>query len=333
MGAEILAWMDDFAKAGKLVNDPGNPGKAYLVAKSLAGIACPTDGAKATLSGIRKRDSERMREMVELLERAFDACGVATGLDAATICRGIAERTGSPLETVVLQERHLAQAFQERLFEQTDPDDWKGVLERLLGTSFKCEPNDPIGVQGDIRTHLMKAGKPAYVEEKFIDCDEAVRLVLDLGGLPCYTAVADGIKPTTPFEATPETLIENVKSKGIWVTELIPNRNDAQVLEEYALKMRAAGLVVSAGTEHNTLDRIPMRPACLKGAPIPDSVAEIFWEGACVVAGHQAAVLAGRPGYLDADGAPNSEYKDAETRIAAFRAIGEAAVASVRAAV
>lgn len=332
MGAEILAWMDDFSKQGMLVNDPGNPGKAYLVAKSLARIACPTEGAKTTLSGIRRRDTERMRAMVKLLESVFVEHGVTTGLDAATICRSIAERTGSPLETVVLQERHAAQAFQERLFEEIGPDVRESVLEGLFGTSPKCDPNDPVGVQAEIRTHLMKAGKPAYVEEKFIDFDEAVRLVLDLGGLPCYTAVADGIKPITPFEATPEKLIENLRIKGIWVTELIPNRNDPRVLKEYALKMRSAGLVVSAGTEHNTLDRIPMRPACLKGAPIPDSVAEIFWESACVVAGHQASVLAGRPGYLGADGRPNVEYNDPETRIAAFRAAGEVAVARTRAA-
>jgi hypothetical protein len=200
-----------------------------------------------------------------------------------------------------------------------------------LGTSLNCDPSDAAAVQGEIRTHLIKAGKPAYVEEKFIAFDAARRLVLDLGGLPCYTAVADGIKPITPFESTAETLIENVQAKGIWVTEFIPNRNEPAILEEYVPKMRAAGLVVSAGTEHNTLDRIPMIPACKKGAPVPDAIAEVFWEGACVVAGHQAAVLLGHPGYLDDDGSPNVEYKDSERRIAAFREIGEQVIARARA--
>ena len=55
--------------------------------------------------------------------------------------------------------------------------------------------------------------------------------------------------------------------------------------------MRAAGLVVTAGTEHNTLDLLPIEPACLKAAPVPDEVKEIFWEGACVVAAHQFLTL------------------------------------------
>lgn len=333
MGAEILTWMDDFAHRGMLVNDPGNPGKAYLVAKSLARLAEPSPSAGATLDAIRRRDSERMRSMVGLLESVFQRHGVATGLDAEAVCMRVAARHGVPRGTVVLQERHVAQAFQERLFEETGDGDRKAMLERLLGVSPKCEPTDPIGVQAEIRTHLMKAGKPAYVEEKFIKFEDAVRLVLDLGGLPCYTAVADGIKPITPFESTPEKLIENIQAKGIWVTEFIPNRNEAQVLEEYVLKMRRAGLVVSSGTEHNTLDRIPMRPACLRGAAIPESVSRVFWEGACVVAGHQAAVLGGRPGYLGADGRPNVEYNDREKRIAAYRAFGETAIAQARACV
>jgi hypothetical protein len=371
MGAEILSWMEDLAQTGTLINDPGNPGKAYLVAKSLALLANPSTRAQETLDGIRSRDAERMSLMVDLLEGVFNAAGVPTGLDAAKVIARVAKRHGVDPATVVLQERHAAQAFQERLFEETTPEQRPDILRRVLsggsqdaeggsenqrsrGPSRESAPYlnpevqirgrsvskanaeggsdaSPVKVQAEIRTHLMKAGKPAYVAEKFIDYDDALRLVLDLGGLPCYTAIVDGIKPITPFEATPETLIENIKAKGIWVTEFIPNRNDVGIMEEYVLKMRAAGLVVSAGTEHNTLDKISLQPVCAGKAPVPDNVAKIFWEGACVVVGHQAAVLAGRPGYLDDSGKPNPVYKDVEARIAAFKTVGEAAIAQARA--
>ena len=39
-------------------------------------------------------------------------------------------------------------------------------------------------------------------------------------------------------------------------TELLP------VLERYVTAMRGAGILVTAGTEHNTLDLIPIEPAC-----------------------------------------------------------------------
>ena len=46
-------------------------------------------------------------------------------------------------------------------------------------------------------------------------------------------------------------------------------------------------------------DLIPILPSCVGGQPIPEDVAAIFNEGACVVAAHQARVGQGRPGYVD----------------------------------
>ena len=42
------------------------------------------------------------------------------------------------------------------------------------------------------------------------------------------------------------------------------------MLARYVRAMREAGLFVTAGTEHNTLDLLPIEPTCLDGAPIPD---------------------------------------------------------------
>ena len=72
--------------------------------------------------------------------------------------------------------------------------------------------------------------------------------------------------------------------------------------------MRAAGLAVTAGTEHNTLDLIPFDPFC-KDGDVPASVREIFWEGACVVAAHQFLSLHGECGYVDADGRPECRLR------------------------
>jgi hypothetical protein len=83
---------------------------------------------------------------------------------------------------------------------------------------------------------------------------------------------------------------------------------------------------VTAGTEHNTLDLIPLDPACVKEIPVPDDVREIFWEGACVVAAHQFLTLHGECGYVDTQGQPNPKYRDAATRIAAFKSLGAAVI-------
>jgi hypothetical protein len=110
------------------------------------------------------------------------------------------------------------------------------------------------------------------------------------------------------------------------MAELIPVRNTPEVLLRYVKAMRAAGIAVVGGTEHNTLDLIPLEPTCVKGIPIPEEVKAIFWEGACVIAAHQHLVGMGEEGFVDASGRPNAKYANADQRIKAFAAMGEKVV-------
>jgi len=107
------------------------------------------------------------------------------------------------------------------------------------------------------------------------------------------------------------------------MAEMIPVRNTPEVLLKYVKSMRAAGIAVVGGTEHNTLDLIPLEPTCVKGASIPDEVKAIFWEGACVIAAHQHLAAKGEEGFVDASGRPNAKYASADERIRAFAAMGE----------
>lgn len=225
---------------------------------------------------------------------------------------------------VCLQERHVCQAFQELFFEKVGEAGRLGKLTEVLGTESKAKsPEDHVAIQGDIRSHLMKAGKPAFVEEKFLNFDEAFRLILELGGIPCYPTLADGTNPICPFETPVEDLIGRLKERNIWSAELIPIRNEPEVLVEYVKAIRGAGLFITGGTEHNTLDLIGVEPTCLRCEPVPDEIKEIFWEGACVVAAHQFLRLNGQPGFVDKNGTPNPDFADAESRIQAFAALGK----------
>jgi hypothetical protein len=208
----------------------------------------------------------------------------------------VVRRHGVNAEWVVLQERHIAMAFQQELFEKYGVDERSQKLAQVFGIPPK-DPESTVGVQNELRSYLMKAGKPCYAEERFISVEEALDLIRNLGGIPCYPTLADGASPVCGYEATPKLLIDNLKSAGIRVAEFIPGRNDPEVLSGYAVKMRASGIVVGAGTEHNTLDRIPIEPKCSGGRPIPDDCQAIFWEAACVFAAHQHRILNGRPGF------------------------------------
>ena len=302
-GLEIICLIDDLVRAGVKINDPGNPGKMYICGKGITRFL-PLEGEAARLlQTIRDNDGARMAAVTEKLAATFAGAGLDTGLDAGAVRARIVARHGSPKETVYLQERHVAQAFQEVLFDRLPEEARAALLQRAYGVPPKSGPGDAVATQNEIRSQLLKAGKPAYVPETFVDFSHARALILALGGIPCYPALADGVSPITQYEESPERLIADLKARGVVCAEFIPLRNTPAVLERYVRALRAAGLFVTAGTEHNTLDLLPIAPTCLDGAPIPDDIQDIFWEGTCVVAAHQYLTMTGRPGFVDAQGA------------------------------
>jgi hypothetical protein len=325
-GLEIIALIEDLARDGIKLNDPGNPGKMYICGKGITRFDPMSAEAAGLLAVIRDKDSARMERMTARLTEVFAAAGLETGLDAEAVKAQVVRRHGCPLRTVYLQERHVAQAFQEALFAQKAGEERREVLERAFDAPLKADPTDAGAVQDAIRSHLMKAGKPAYVEETFVGFDHAYRLILALGGIPCYPTLADGASPICPYEDPVEALIARIQAQGIHCAEFIPIRNSPEVLTRYVRAMRRAGLAVTAGTEHNTRNLLPLAPTCVQGQPIPEEIQEIFWEGACVVAAHQYLTLHGRPGFVDSQGQPNPAYDSDEARIAAFRALGAAVI-------
>lgn len=321
-GLEIIALVDELVQGDVRVNDPGNPGKYYLCGKGISRFAPMDDEAQKLLQTIRDNDSQRMAAMASRLAQVFSKAGVDTGLDADAVKARVARRHECAVGSVYLQERHLAQAFQEALFEQVPADARAAVLERAYGVPAKAPLDDAVGVQNDIRSFLMKAGKPAFAPDTFVDFGHARRLVLALGGLLCYPMLADGTVPLTGYEADLNALVADLRTRGVLGVELIPPRNSPEALLHIVPALRAAGLFVTAGTEHNTLDLIPLTPRCFGDVPVPETVQAIFWEGACVLAAHQTLGMQGKPAFADAQGVPNPAYDTPDARIRAFATQG-----------
>jgi len=326
-GLEFITVVDDLRDAGVKVNDPGNPGRMYLCGKGVDPFSEPSAVAAGIASSARTANVARARAMARLLRDHFAAAGLATSLDDDAIVADVAERAGVPEAWVVLQERHMAMAFQEALFLQVAPERRAAILTLAYGTAPSAPVEDAVAVQGEIRSRLMKAGCPAFVAESALGFDDAVRLVLESDGIPAYPTLADGTSPVCPFEASPDDLAVELNARGIHLAELIPGRNAPQVVDAYVAAFRAAGIAVTAGTEHNTLDTIPFDPACRGGVPLSDAARAAFWEGACVVVAHQYLRRSGRPGFVDRDGIPNSAFDDDDARIRWFAALGARLVA------
>ncbi len=324
LGLEILSMDDGLRQAGIKVNDPGNPGKVYLCGKAIQPSASQFSAkARNTIERIRQGDAERLAQMIDKLETYLKQQGTPTGLNYARIVKRVVARHGCPAQTVFLQERHVAQAFQELLFEKLPGAQRLEKLSGLLGATTKAKsPDDAVTVQNDLRSHLLKAGKVAFVPEPFIQLEEARALVLELRGIPAYPVLADGASPICPFEDPVSACIHELKKRKLHAVELIPVRNSPQVLSQYVQAFRAAGLVVTAGTEHNTLDLLPMAPTCVKGAAIPAEAAAVFWEGFLVLVAHQYLTSVGAPGFVQSSGEPCAGFANADERICAFAKLG-----------
>jgi hypothetical protein len=317
-GTEIIALETDLQKQGIRINDPGNPGKYYICGKGISQFEPFSNRAAELMHGIRKNDDLRMQDMAAKLAAVFSKSGVDTGLDSRKIIARVVKRHGCKAEMVTLQERHLAQAFQEVFFEKVAADQRAEKLAAIFGGPAKSGANDAVGLQDEIRSYLMKAGKSCFVQETFVNLAQAKELIMELGGIPCYPVLADGSKQRCEYETPVDKLVETLKANGIRMVEFIPARNTPEVLAEYVLALRKAGIAVVAGTEHNTLAPLPIEPACIGGKTIPDAVKAIFWEGVCILAAHAFLKAHEQKGFIECN------CCDAEKRIESFRKIGEA---------
>jgi hypothetical protein len=332
-GIEIIALQDDLEARGVLVNDPANPGRTYMCGKAIVGFDAPGPVATSLLDKIRRTSEERMAAMAARLAAGAREAGFQDMPAVRAIVDDVAARNGVPTEWVSLQERHLARALQESVFAQVKPGDRGALLAALLGGPVDSSvAADPILLQEAIRSRLMKAGRPAFEPEAPVSFEDAYRLVLELGGIPCYPTLADGASPLCPFEDPPEALAEALLERGVYLAELIPTRNAPEVVDRYVSAFRGAGILALAGTEHNTQRMVPLAPACRGGAALSDLARTAFWEATCVIAAHQHLRLGGKSGYVDSDGRLASGFADGEARIRWFYEFGKQVIAAAQGA-
>ncbi|MDR1266751.1 MAG: hypothetical protein LBK42_14635 [Propionibacteriaceae bacterium] len=299
-GLEFITWDKALAVDGVRVNDPANPGRIYLTGKAIDPNR--TTARTAALTATIRADNDRRADlMVRRLADWFARQGLDSGLTAARLAADVAARAQVPVEWVSLQERHIAQGFQEAVFRL--PVARRAELLERVWASAAVDPDDAAAVGKAIRDKLLKAGQVGFAPEAQLSFEAARAQVLELGGIPCYPVLADGADPVCPFEYPPAELAAALRQRGLHAAELIPGRNRLAQVEAHVQALTAAGLIVLAGTEHNTLERLPLDPGCADG-PLPDHLRQLFWQGTCVVAAHQYLTASGEPGYVDAAGRP-----------------------------
>jgi len=327
-GIETMALSVEDQERGRRWNDPGNPGRIYFCAK---GLTFPSNLSQSVRNRLRQKHEAmqaQIREMVSRVNHHLDAVGLAEYQGKSL--RLDYELIRSTMTEGTVREHHLVKSLQKRIAEvETSPDEREELLRGLYGgTESKVDVSDSVALQDELRANLLKAGKPAFVPEDtlgYLSFEAARDLIVDMGGIPCYPILADGTKgEPTEIEADPDRLAEELLERKVYCVEFIPARNDIDVLRSYVRALHARGVPALCGTEHNTPALEPMAPACKGGVPFDEEMKDIFWEGACVIAGHQRMKSLGQDGFIG-----SSKPDTLAARVTRFREIGEREILNV----
>ncbi|MBS2212707.1 hypothetical protein KEM09_14910 [Carboxylicivirga mesophila] len=299
LNVEFIGINREDKKSGLLINDPSNPGRIYISGKALAYPSVLSANDQSILDDIMTVNNKRSEEMIKKMNNWFKTVGFGYELNFESIKKNLTNGH--------VRERHLALAIRmlaERHYYST---------ERLLGfylllfgdKCFESHLHSSSGMENEIRSALLKSGKPAYVEESpeaFADSSVIKEIILKAGGVPTYPFLADAVKGYTDFERELHKVAAELKRRNIYSVELIPARNSLQVLKEYATYLRNQGFVVSFGTEHNSPGHQPLEVMAKGGVPLDNELMEINYEGACILAAHQYLYASNGHGILDEHG-------------------------------
>jgi hypothetical protein len=293
---EFMGLLKNEQHEGIRINDPNNPGRIYFSGKGLDFPVTFSPLSTEKIKGINTESHRQVRQMTEKLNSRLKSTNESLHLDFDEIKQRYTKG--------MVRERHLARAVR-MIIEGTcsSDEERKEFLKKLYGGSDSpAEVASPAAVENDIRGRMLKAGGAAFVEEDpaaFLDLGEIISIIRDGGGIPCYPVLLDDNKGwKTEFEADAEALYKRLRSWDISCIELIPGRNDLNILKSFVAFFREKGFIVMFGTEHNTPSLDPLKVSARNGVPLDEELRIIGYEGACIVAAHQYLRAKGEQGYL-----------------------------------
>jgi hypothetical protein len=292
---EFIGLLKKEQQEGIRVNDPGNPGRVYFCGKGLRYPFTMDDSLNKKLARVVNESQHQVRAMIDKTNHWFAELNLNIRLDYSDIRTCYAKN--------LVRERHIAKAIRIAVYDQApDVDTRIALFTTIFGGKAPDSAHDNLaGIENEIRSNLLKAGGKAFVPEDeaaFLSLDEIIEIILNAGGIPCYPVLLDDKKGNyTEYEKDPEELWNNLQAKNVRCVELIPGRNDAGHIDRFVRFFHDKGFIILLGTEHNTPEMIPLTCQTRGNHALSDTLAQISWEGACVVAAHQYLVDNNLPGF------------------------------------
>jgi hypothetical protein len=296
---EFIAFSESDKQAGRRWNDPANPGVMYFCGKALAHPSSFGDDSRNRLKSLWKGTQDLIWRVIIKLNDHLAAVNLPISLDYNSIRSTYAKGT--------VRERHVARALADALRTRyAAAGDLLGALRTIFGDpKARFDTGNDVALQNELRNRLLKAGKPAYVEEDraaFLSPEDVRAIVLDGGGIPCYPVLVDEKAGLSEYESDPQSLAKELGRRGFHAVEFIPTRNDISLLKRYVRVLRESGMCVTFGTEHNTPGVATLVPMARGNTAFDEELRAVSYEGACILAAHQKCVAEGKPGFVDRRG-------------------------------
>jgi len=303
---EFIGLMKEEQRNGIRINDPNNPGRIYFSGK---GLDYPFETGwiqKRQLKNVKKESQNQVKAMISKLNQLIQKENPSLYMSYDLVKSEFAHD--------LVRERHIAKALRMMALRRfREPDKQLDFLEKLYGKQSKTGISNSAALENEIRSNLLKSGGAAFVEEdenSFLDLNRIIRIITSSGGIACYPVLLDDPSGRfTEFEQDKEKLYSTLKKLKVECIELIPGRNDINILRDFVNFFHDRGFIITFGTEHNTPELIPLIVSARGGVLLDESLKKIAWEGACIIAAHQYLRADGRQGYVLPDGRHSVDQK------------------------
>jgi hypothetical protein len=305
---EFIGLMKGEQKAGIRINDPNNPGRIYFCGKGLDyPFHLGLKNLKALIS-VKEETQTQLSAMVGKLNILLASKHPALSLDFDIIKMKYARD--------LVRERHIARALRDMATDKfSSQQERVEFIESLYGgKKSKSGFENHAALENEIRSNILKAGGTAFVEEdenSFLEVENIIEIITEAGGIPCYPVLLDDpAGKFTEFEADAEKLHNSLSNLAVGCIELIPGRNDHDILEKFVNFFYEKGYIVTFGTEHNTPEMIPLTVTARGGGSLSPGLKQTSLKGVSVIAAHQYLRSKGEAGYIDNNGQPRKSEKN-----------------------
>ncbi|UCG28317.1 MAG: PHP domain-containing protein, partial [Bacteroidales bacterium] len=212
------------------INDPSNPGRIYFCGKGLDYPLTINEDHRKLIEGVVEQNHLHISAMIKKTNQLLEKVQARFRISRDEIFG---------YTRSLVRERHIAKTIRIKVNECYPlSDDRKKFLEKLYGSKISVAgTGNDAAVENEIRENLLKKGGFAYIEEDakaFLSVDDIKNLILHAGGIPCYPVLLDNEQGEfTEFENNWEKLRQNLDDWNVESIELIPGRNDFNILKRF----------------------------------------------------------------------------------------------------